>query len=289
MAWNKDNAMRLSSSLAYYLLVSIAPLLLLAVSIAGLLLGEEDARRHVSSMLLGRFGEDAKLAIDAFLYYTSDQTDSVIGTTLGLFALFGGASAALGELQSAMNTVWEVAPRPGRGLRGILRDRVVSFAMVGGVALLLLVLLVVGGALALIGKHVGTLPGGVALWQGVDFALSIVAVTALFALSYKLVPDVVIPLREVLPGAFLTGGLFLLGELALGIYLTIWTVPKPHGVAGSIVVLVIWLHYSSQIMFYGVEFTKVRAAARGIDIVPRRNAVRLRRANDDQAARRPTD
>ncbi len=264
--------MRLASSLAYYALLAVAPLLVLAISIAGWFLGDEAARKTVVAMLASRIGDEAEAAIHAFIDHASDPTDSIVGTIVGLLMLIVGASAAFGELQFAMNRIWEVTPKPGRGLWGMLRDRFVCFAMVGGVAMLLLGLLLVGGAMALIGNHIGALPGGVTLWRVVDFLLSIVVVVVLFALSYKIVPDVVVPLRDVLPGALLAAAMFALGELALGSYLDVWATPKPQGAAGSIIVLVIWFYYSSQILFFGAEFTKVRAASRGIAVQARRHA-----------------
>jgi len=186
-----------------------------------------------------------------------------------------GASGAFSELQSAMNTIWEVAPRPRRGLRGLVRDRCVCFAMVGSVAVLLFVLLVIGALLAVLGTRIGTLPGGIVLWQVVDFALSVIAVTVLFAVSYKTVPDVIIPFAEVWPGAVLTAFLFVLSELALGAYVKYSMVPKPHGAAGAVIVLVMWVYYSGQIFFYGAEFTKVRVATRGVRVPARRHAVRV--------------
>lgn len=280
-AWRRDNAVRLSSSLAYYSLLSVAPLLVLAVSIAGWFLGEQSARRYVAAILASRLGDDAEAAIHSFLDYASDPTDSVVGAITGLLMLFVGASAAFAELQFSMNKIWEVTPKSGRGIWGMVRDRFFCFAMVGGVAVLLLGLLLVGGVLSLLGNHIGALPGGVLLWRVVDFLLSIVAVAALFALSYKLVPDVVVSLRDVLPGAILAALMFALGELALGTYLDVWATPRPQGTAGTIVVLVIWLHYSSQILFYGAEFTKVRAASKGVAIAPRRHAMHTHRVVDN--------
>lgn len=278
VAWYNDNAMRMSSSIAYYALLSLAPLLLLAVSIAGMFLGDEAARGHVADTLTKRLGDEAGLAIESIIGAAKDPMESGISTGVGLFMLFIGASGVFGELQSAMNTIWEVHPRPGRGLFGLVRDRFVCFAMVGSVALLLLVLLLVGALMAVIGTRLGDLPGGVTLWQAVDFGLSLVNVSVLFALTYKTVPDVKIPVREVWPAALLTTLMFAFGEFALGIYLRLSAVPKPYGVAGSFVVLVTWVYYSGQILFYGAEYTKVRAAARGVKIPPRRHAVRVRKA-----------
>jgi membrane protein len=274
-AWYKDNAMRMSSSLAYYTLLSLAPILLLMVSIAGLFLGGAAARTHFASLASQRFGDEAGAIIEAIVLSTSDKEESLVGTQAGLVMIVIGASGMFSELQSAMNTIWEVAPRRGRGFKGLMRDRFVCFAMVGSVAVLLVILLAVGALLAILGSRIGTLPGGIVLWRIVDFALSVVAVTVLFALSYKAVPDVIIPLSEVWPGALLTAFLFVLSELAFAAYLQYSMVPKPTGVAGSVVVLVTWVYYTGQIFFYGAEFTKVRAAARGVLIVPRRHAVRV--------------
>ncbi|MEY4579701.1 MAG: hypothetical protein RL701_4404 [Pseudomonadota bacterium] len=287
LGWHKDNAMRMSSSLAYYTLLSLAPLLVLAVSIAGLFMGDEAARGHIAEALTKRLGDDAgdmSLVVEAIIESARDPADSVIGTLIGSVVLVVGASGAFGELQSAMNTIWEVEPKKGRGFWGLVRDRVICFTMVGSVALLLLALLLVWALMAWLGTRVGALPGGLVLWQAVDLALSIVAVTLLFALSYKTVPDVRIPFREVLPGAFLTALMFALGELALGLYLRYSAVPKPQGAAGSVIVLVVWVYYAGQILFYGAEFTKARAAARGVHVQPRQHAMRMlksgRRATD---------
>lgn len=274
VAWYQDNAMRMSSSIAYYALLSLAPTLLLAVSFAGFFMGDQEARSRVADLLTTRLGDKAGAAVESIIVATDDAEESGLGTFLGFLMLFIGASGVFGELQSAMNTIWKVAPRPGRGLWAMLRARFFCFAMVGSVAVLLLALLVVGALLALLGARIGSLPGGVVVWQVVDFSLSLIAVAALFAITYKIVPDVQIPLRDVWPGALLTALMFAVGELGIGLYLSYWAVPKPTGAAGALVVLVIWVYYSGQILFYGAEFTKVRATARGVPIVPRKYAMR---------------
>jgi len=146
--------------------------------------------------------------------------------------------------------------------------------MVGGTALLVLILLVAWALMSFVGKHVGSLPGGLLLWQTVDFVLSLVVAAALFALTYKMVPDVQIAFREVLPGALLTTVLFALGELALAQYLRWSRVPQPYGAVGAVMVLLLWVYYTGQIMFYGAELIKTRAAARGVEVRTRRHARR---------------
>jgi len=274
--WHDDDAMRMSSSLAYYTLLSLAPLLLLAVSIAGLFLGDEAARGHIARSLASRFGEQAGVAIEAAIRSADEPAENILGAVTGILVLLVGASGVLGELQSAMNAIWQVEPRPGRGLRGMLRDRVVCYTMVGSVTLMLVGLLLAAALLTLLDKHVGKLPGGLRLWQTVDVVLSLVAIVLLFAVTFKTVPDVKLTFRDVWPGALLTGLMFVLGELALGYYFALSSSPNPYGAAGASIVLVTWAYYTGQILFFGVEFTKVRAAARGIEIRPRPHAIRKR-------------
>lgn len=278
VCWYKDNAMRMSSSLAYYTLLSLAPIILLTVSIAGLLVGGDAARGQIAALVAQRFGEEAGAVFEAFVLSAGDYEDNLIGALISLVMIVIGASGVFSELQFAMNTIWEVAPRAGRGLRGLIRDRFVCFAMVGSVAVMLIVLLAIGALLALFSPRIGSLPGGTVLWQIIDFVLSVIAVTVLFALSYKTVPDMIIPLAMIWPAALLTAAMFVLSEVALAAYLHYSVVPKPQGAAGAVIVLVMWVYYSSQIFFYGAELIKVRVATRGVRVSPRRHAIRVRPA-----------
>jgi membrane protein len=252
--------------------------LLLTVSLAGLVLGGEEARGHITTLVAQRFGDEAANVFEAFVLSADEAEDNIIGALISLVMIVVGASGVFSELQFAMNTIWEVAPRPGRGFKGLIRDRFICFAMVGGVAVLLIVLLAIGALLALLGTRIGSLPGGIVLWQIIDFVLSVVAVTVLFSLSYKTVPDVIIPLVMIWPAALLTAAMFVLSELALAAYLHYSVVPKPQGAAGAVIVLVMWVYYSGQIFFYGAELIKVRVATRGVRVTPRPHATRVRPA-----------
>jgi len=276
VSWCEDNASRMSSSLAYYTLLSITPIVLLVVSIAALFMGAAEAKARVVDTLSSRIGAGTGLAVESIVNGASDPGENILATLAGLFVLVAGASGVFGELHSAMNAIWLVEVRPGRGLFGMLYDRIVCFAMVGSVTLLLLLLLIAGALLALLGTRMGALPGGVFLWQLIDLSLSFIAATWLFAITYKTVPDVKIPYREIWPGALLTAGLFILGQVALDIYFSMSAVPKPYGAAGAIIVLVTWIYYSGQILFYGAEFTKVRVASRGVTVRLRTHAMRKR-------------
>lgn len=272
--WLDDKAMRLAAALAFYTLLSLAPLLILAVSIAGLVFGEEAARGEIAAQLQGLLGAQGAEAIQGVLSSARSPSSGVIGTIVGGVVLFFGAAGVFGELQDAMNTVWEVQPKPGGGLLGFIRTRVFSLTLVLGVAFLLIVSLVLSAGLSAAGNlFAGGLPGGETLWQVLNFVISLSVLTVLFALIFKVVPDVKIGWRDVWVGALMTAVMFSLGKLGLGLYLGRSAVATPFGAAGSVVVLVVWVYYSAQILFFGAEFTQVYARHRGTRIVPAKNAM----------------
>jgi membrane protein len=205
---------------------------------------------------------------------SSDTGTGVLASVLSIVTLLLGALGAFGQLQDALNTIWEVKPKPGLGIKGFLRARLFSFTMVLSVAFLLLVSLVLSAGLSAVGaffEH--KLPGGAALWSALNFIISFGVITGLFALIFKTVPDVQIAWRDVWPGAALTALLFTIGKLALGLYLGRASVASPFGAAGSIIVLVIWVYYATQILFMGAEFTQVYARSRGAKLTPSKHAV----------------
>lgn len=272
--WSEDNATRLAAALAYYTVLSIAPLLVLAVSVAGLVFGEEAAKGQIASELAAVVGPQAGEGIETVLTHAKSPEEGTLGSIIGVIVLFFGASGVFGELQSSLNTIWEVAPKPGRGIWGVLRQRFFSFTMVLGVAFLLLVSLVLSAVLAGIGDMLSSsLPGGAALWQVVNFVVSMAVITVLFALLFKAVPDANVQWKDVWIGAVFTAVLFVIGKFALGLYLGRASVASPYGAAGSLIVLVIWVYYAAQILFLGAEFTQVYARHRGSRIEPSKNAI----------------
>jgi membrane protein len=272
--WSNDNATRLAAALAYYTVLSIAPLLVLAVSIAGLVFGEEAAKGQIASELAGVVGPQAGEGIETVLNHAKSPEKGALGSIIGGIVLLFGASGVFGELQSSLNAIWEVAPKPGRGVWGFLRQRFFSFSMVLGVAFLLLVSLVLSALLAGLGSRLeSSLPGGELLWQIVNFFISLGLITGLFALLFKVVPDANVQWRHVWIGAAVTAVLFVIGKFALGLYLGRASVASPYGAAGSIIVLVIWVYYAAQILFLGAEFTQVYARRRGARIEPSSHAV----------------
>lgn len=280
--WLSDNASRLAAALAYYSLLSLAPLLVIAVAVAGFFVGPEAARGRIAGELGTIVGADAAKGIELVAASAQSPSAGLVSTIVGVVTLFIGASGVFGELQASLNTVWGVTPRESRGIWGEIKARFWSFTMVLGVAFLLLVSLVLSAALTAVGGVLGgALPGGAVLWQILNFALSLGVVTVLFALIFKVIPDAEVHWYDVWLGAAFTAVLFTIGKLLLGLYLGKATVGSSYGAAGSIVALVVWVYYAAQILFLGAEFAKVQARRRGHQIEPE--------ADSEAAAGHPQD
>jgi membrane protein len=273
--WSEDRVPRMGAALAYYSVFSIAPLLLLVIAVASHLFGEKAAQGAIVSDLGDTLGTPVAKAIQDMLENARDSGSTSLATVLGIAILFFGASGVFVELQDALNTIWRVQPKPGRAWLTVLRERFFSFTMVVGTGLLLLVSLVISAALAAVGKYLSNaaLPGGVALWQGVTWLVSLAFIALAFALIYKVVPDVKLRWRDVWIGAVLAALLFALGKFALGLYLGWGTTTSAYGAAGSLVVLLLWVYYSAQILLFGAEFTRIWAQKHGSRGVPADNAV----------------
>jgi membrane protein len=272
----EDNAPRLAAALAYYTLLSLAPLIVLALAMAGLVFDEEATRGKLATELGGVVGSSGASAVEAIVRSAQTPSAGILSSAIGIIVLLFGASGVFGELQGALNTIWEVAPKPGRGIWGTVRDRLFSFAMVMGVAFLLLVSLILSAGLSAAGAFLErSLPGGEAIWQVTNFVLSLAVVAALFAVTFKVVPDVKIRWRDVWIGAVATALLFTIGKFLIGLYLGKSSVASSYGAAGSLVLLVIWVYYSSIILFFGAEFTQVYAKHFGSRIRPSDKAVVL--------------
>jgi len=272
-AWSDDKVPRLGAALAYYTLFSLAPLLIIVVALASLVFGEQAAQGRIADEISGLVGDKGAEAIQEMLQNAGAQKSSgIIATVIGLMTLLFGASGVFGELQDALNTIWRVKPKPGRGILGIIRDRFFSFAMVLGIVFLLLVSLVVSAALAALGKFgSGTLP--TPLLHLVDLVVSIGVVAILFAVLFKALPDVRIAWRDVWVGALATSVLFTFGKILIGLYLGRSSVGSAFGAAGSLVVVLAWIYYSAQIFFFGAELTKAYAHYYALAVAPTANAV----------------
>ncbi len=274
--WNKDHASRLAAAMSYYTIFSIAPLLVIAIAVAGLVFGREAAMHQVVGQIRDLVGEDGAQVIQSILQNASKTTSGIVATVVGVVTLLIGASGAFGQLQDSLNTIWEVKPRKGRGVKGVLRDRLLSFSMVLMIGFLLLVSLILSAFLAGVGKYLSDLlPMSSTVLQAMNFGLSLAVTSFLFALIFKVLPDAIIRWRDVWVGAMVTALLFSLGRFLIGLYLGRSSIGSAYGAAGSLVVLLLWVYYSAQILFLGAEFTQVYARKFGLEIVPKPNAERL--------------
>ncbi len=258
--WNKQNATRLGASLAFYSLLSIAPLLLVLISIVGMVLGHSAAQRQVESQVTELVGSAAGNAMAAFLKGSKSTENGVVATILGLVTLLFSASGVVIELRSALNAIWQVPDPQASGfalVKSFVKERLFSFAMVLGVGFLLIVSLFVSTWITAIAAFsISIFPGQDLLLHLVNVVLSFVILTLLFAAIYKVMPDVRLEWLDVLFGGAVTSVLFTIGKLALGLYLGRASYASMYGAAGSIVVLIAWVYYSAQIFFLGAEFTR---------------------------------
>jgi len=258
--WMDHNSPRLGAALAYYTVLSMAPLLVLAVGIAGLVFGQQAARGEIVNQVSELVGSDVGRIIEDLLKSARQQNHGVAASVVGIVTLFIGASAVFGELRDALNLIWEHKADPALGFKGMIRFRLFTFAVVLVVGFLLLVSLVVNTALTFVGTYVNSRLPIPPFVQFVAAPLISILVTAfLFALIYKYLPEVPVQWRDVRVGALVTAVLFSVGRSLIGLYLGRASVGSAYGAAGSLVVLLVWVYYSSQIFFFGAEFTKVYA------------------------------
>lgn len=262
--WLEDNAPTLGAALAYYSAFSLAPLVLIVLGLVGLILGEEAARGEFQHQLQSLVGPQVAEAVQATVAQARQPGRGIAATLIGGVTLLIGASGVFGQLQNSLNIIWEVERPPDRGVWGMLQDRFLSFTLVLGTAFLLLISLILSAAINMLGKWVGgVLPAPELLLQGANFALSFGITTLLFAMIFKWVPDAQIAWKDVWLGAVLTALLFTLGKWGLGIYLGRSAVGSGFGAAGSLVLVLVWVYYSSQVLFFGAEFTQAHAQAAG--------------------------
>jgi membrane protein len=263
-AWIDDYAPSMGAALAYYTLFSIAPLLLIVISIAGLVFGADAARGQIFAELRDLMGEDGAAAVQSLLQSVNRPTHGVLGTIIGGAVLLLGAMSVLGELQDSLDRIWRAPQRADAGLWPLVRARLLSFGMVLGIGFLLIVSLVASAAVTAMSKfsapHLGPLA---ALVGALDFALTFVFVTATFAMIYKVMPRVRIAWPDVWLGAVVTALLFAIGKSLIGLYLGRSSVASGYGAAGSLIVLIVWMYYSAQICLLGAEFTHVYARTFG--------------------------
>jgi membrane protein len=287
--WREDKASRLAAALSYYTILSLPPLLIISLAIAGRFYSRQVAQDQLLSQAQALVGQTASQAIDQILQNASDPTLSSIAAIVSFALLLFGASGVFSELQESMNAIWEVESKPGRGLMGTIKDRFFSFVLVLGVGFLFLVFLVLSSILPGLNETMSGIGSGLlSAARILNFVISLGVITVLFALIFKFVPDVEISWSDVWLGAFVTAVLFNVGKWGIGLYLGRSATTSAYGAAGSLVVLLLWIYYSAQILFLGAEFTQVYAHRFGDHILPDQDAVALDGPHDQAGHAAPS-
>jgi membrane protein len=259
-----DEALVRGASIAYFTLFSIAPLIVIAVAVAGAVFGDEAVSGAVSAQLRGLLGDDAAKAVEAMVAAARGKDASALAGVVGLGTLLFAASGTFGALQSALNAIWKTETPDEGGITALVRAKLAAIGLVAATAFLLLVSLVASAAIAAFGAWATAwLPGGGLLLQAVEVAVSLGLLTALFAAVYKVLPDRRMAWRDVLVGAFATAVLFAVGKTAIALYIGYVAIGSAYGAAGSLVVVLVWVYYSALIFLLGAEFTRAWAGLEG--------------------------
>lgn len=276
-AWVADKAFQHAAALAFYTLFSMAPLLILVITVTGLLFGQDAAEGQLLGTLEAWVGADGAVMVQKAIAEMNPQQSGWMATMLGFCLLAVGATTVFGQLQLSLNQIWEVAPSPRKsGLMLLLKTRLLSLTLVLTIGFLLLVSFLMTALLSAVVQFFGDyvpLPGK--LLQMADILVSFLIISGLFAAIFKVLPDVHLPWREALYGSAVTAFLFIIGKYLIAIYITQTGASSAYGAAGSLVAILIWVNYSGLILFFGVQVTKSYAFENGVAIIPKSTAVKM--------------
>ncbi len=276
--WLDCNAFSHAGALAFYTLFSLAPVVIIAVSVIGIVLGEDAAQGQIVAQLQDLMGREAAQAVERAVAHSRIRESGLLPTLLGVAALAVGATTVFAQMQFSLNTVWGVAARPNlSSLLAFLKSRLLSLTVVLAIGFVLLVSLLLGVAVrAVLHFTQHFVPAVAALLSGAELLVSWLAMSALFGAIFKVLPDVVLRWRDVVVGALVTALLFSVGRYGIAAYLAYTATASTYGAAGSVVLILLWVYYSSLILLFGAAFTKTQLLAQGLPVVPRNSAVRVR-------------
>lgn len=284
MGFSNDNGLKLSASLAYYTVFSIAPLLILVISLAGLFLGQDAITNSIYPQIKGYVGGPAAAQIQDMLKNMALSGKTGIAVVFGIITLMVGASSIFVEIQDSLNIIWRVKAKPKKGWLKLVQNRFLSFSLIVSLGFLLLVSMILNLLiLALSAKLVHFLPG-ITVWviNGINVAIAFIVISVLFGIIFKVLPDVKIKWKDVRSGAFFTAILFMLGKYAIGLYIEFSAKTSVYGAAGSIIIILLWIYYTAAILYIGAEFTQVYAEANGSNIEPADYAVHVKQTEVEQ-------
>jgi len=278
--WIADDTPQFGAALAYYSVFSLAPMVLLTLAIIGVLFRDDPAGvwSKIVTQMSYFLDQSAINVLQNIAANVASTKKTALGGAIGIALALFGATGVFGQLQNALNVIWGVKAKPHAGIWGFIRTRFLSFALLAGIAFLLLVSLVLEAVIKAFSAYLKTfLPGALSIIVPIYLAMDLLVVVAIFAMIFKILPNAVIRWRDVWTGAVLTALLFLIGKWGLGIYLGSGTAASAYGAASSLITLLLWVYYSSQILLFGAEFTQVYARMCGADIKPDKYAIRIER------------
>lgn len=285
--WWNDDVFQAAAALAFYTIFSMAPIVTIALWVAGVAFGTDAAARALVSQVRELVGPNGAQAVEGVIDGVSHSTSGLVPGAIAIGTLILGSTAVFGQLQKSLNQIWDVTPRPSQGtVQRFVKKRMLSFGLVLALGFLLLVSLVASAVLTAVHDAVtASLPGLSELWRGLDFGVSFGLATLLFCAVYKVLPDARVSWRDVVVGGVATAALFTLGKIAIGLYLGRTTLGSAYGAAGSFVVFVAWVYYTAIVCFFGAEFTQVYARRYGSRIRPAAYAVRTGEKSDEPPER----
>lgn len=273
--FSNDNGMKLSASLSYYTIFSIAPLLMIAISLAGIFFGQEAVQGKVYFQLRTLISDEAALQIQDIIKNMHNQHESFAGTAIGFVFLFIGASSVFLEIQDSMNYIWGIKAKPKKNWLRFINNRLLSFSLILGIGFILMVSLFLNALIDLVSDRLHNYFNDSLIYITylVNVAIVLAITTLLFSVIFKVLPDAIIRWKDALVGAFVTSILFLFGRFAIGFYLGHSKVNLTYGAASAVVIILLWVYYASVILYIGAEFTKVYTLTKGNGIQPKDTAV----------------
>ncbi|MBK9731797.1 MAG: YihY/virulence factor BrkB family protein [Chitinophagaceae bacterium] len=271
----EDHAIKYSAALAYYTIFSMAPAILIIMSLLGFFFGRQAIEGEVYGQINSLVGMQAALQIQDMIKNINLTQDTLFATAVGAALLLIAASGIFGEIQDSINSIWGIKAKPKRGLLKLLINRLLSFSMLVTIGFILTVTLMISALVNLLSTAIGNYFPGITLYFLFAFnnLLTMVAITALFTIIFKILPDAVIKWRFVIVGALVTTGLFMIGKFVIGYYLTKSNIASIYGAAASIMIIIVWVYYNAIILYFGAEFTQVYTQLIGGKITPKKYAV----------------
>jgi len=272
-----DNAIKLSAALSYYTIFSLAPLLIIIISLSGIFFGDEAVNGRIFGQISGLVGSEAALQIQEIIKNVKLSNSNMYAAVFGLVILLIGASGVFAEIQDSINFIWGIEAKPNRGLIKYIYNRLMSFSMIGSVGFLLLVGLIVNSLVDILSNRLAEIfPKDLLyLFYVINILLVFGIITTLFTIIFKTLPDGKVALRDCVIGASFTSVLFMIGKFAIGFYLGSYNMASIYGAAGSIIIILVWVYYSAIILYFGAEFTKVYAYTHGQKIIPNRYSIQI--------------